>query len=79
MTHTMATHDTGARIATLEKEIQSLSKEIQDEASRKRLSEVLTQGAKVLEPPVEAIWKIIMSVRLKPHKTSIMYQCLHQS
>ena len=75
----MATHDMGARIATLEKEIQYLSKDIQDEASRKRLSQVLVQGAKVLEPPIEAIWKIIMSVRFGPQKASVTYQYLHQS
>ncbi|KAI9695844.1 MAG: hypothetical protein M1820_008399 [Bogoriella megaspora] len=64
----MAAHDVEARIAALEKEIQSLSKDTQDEVSRKKLSQVLEQNVRMLEPPVETIWKIIMS----PHAPSAL-------
>jgi hypothetical protein len=57
------------RIQALAEEIQNLSRDVDDEASRKALLATLQQGVAKVEPPVETIWKYIMS----PHShTAIM-------
>ncbi|KAF2660227.1 S-adenosyl-L-methionine-dependent methyltransferase [Lophiostoma macrostomum CBS 122681] len=56
------------RIEALVEEIQSLSRDV-DDTSRKDLLAALQQGVAKVEPPVETIWKYIMS----PHShTAIM-------
>jgi hypothetical protein len=54
-----------SRINALSKDIESLSKDVQnDESSRKALLGTLMQGMAKVELPLETVWKMIMSVRI---------------
>lgn len=54
--------DVNSRIASLTKEIHSISGEVQDEATRKQLLGVIMEAMSKVETPMETIWRMIMSV-----------------
>lgn len=58
--------DINTRITSVANDIESLTADALDEVSRKKLLDVVMHAANKLEPPVETIWRLIMSVRLTP-------------
>lgn len=58
----MIADDIDSRIEHLGDEIEKLSTQCVDDATRKKLFDVVSHAAAKLEPPFQTVWRMLLSV-----------------